>query len=77
MNREVKKKMKKAKVEWIEEQCRKTEMGMTSGKSKEAYNHPHCSHQDPNSYSNQQSAVIEDSSRNTLTEKRSCSKPVD
>ena len=38
MNREVRKKMKSAKEEWIEEECKDTEKGMMSGNSKEAYN---------------------------------------
>ena len=37
MNREVRKKMKAAKEEWTEEQCKNTEKGM-SGNSREAYN---------------------------------------
>ena len=38
MNREVRKKMKAAKEEWIEEQCKNIEKGMVLGNSKEAYN---------------------------------------
>ena len=38
VNREVRKKMKTAKEEWIEEQCKNTEKEMMSGNSKEAYN---------------------------------------
>ena len=38
VNREVRKKMNATKEEWIEEQCKNTEKGMKSGKSKEAYN---------------------------------------
>ena len=38
MNREVRKKMKAAKCEWIEEQCKNIEKGMMSGNSKHAYN---------------------------------------
>ena len=37
MNREVRKKMKAAKEEWIEEQCKNIEKVMMSGNSK-AYN---------------------------------------
>ena len=37
-NREVWKKMKAAKEEWIEEQCKNIEKGMMSGSSKESYN---------------------------------------
>ena len=38
MNREVRKKMKAAKDEWTEEQCKNIEKGIMSGNSKEAYN---------------------------------------
>ena len=38
MNREVRKKMKAAKEEWIKEQVKNIEKGMMSGNSKEAYN---------------------------------------
>ena len=38
VNREVRKKIKAAKEEWIEEQCKDMENGMMSGNSKEAYN---------------------------------------
>ena len=38
MNREIKKKMKAAKEDWIEERCKNIEKGMMSGNSKEAYN---------------------------------------
>ena len=38
VNKEVRKKMKAAKEEWIEEQCRYIEKGMMSGNNKEAYN---------------------------------------
>ena len=37
MNREIRKKIKAAKVEWIEEQRENIEKGMMSGNSKEAY----------------------------------------
>ena len=40
MNREIKKKMKAAKEDWIEERCKNIEKGMMSGNSKEAYNIP-------------------------------------
>ena len=36
VNREFRNKMKAAKEEWIEEQCKNTEKGMMSGNSKEA-----------------------------------------
>ena len=36
MNREIKKKMKAAKEDWIEERCKNIEKGMMSGNSKEA-----------------------------------------
>ena len=38
VDREVRKKMKAAKEEWIEEQCKNIEKGMVLGNSKEAYN---------------------------------------
>ena len=38
MNREVREKLKAAKEEWIEEQCKNIEKGMMSGNNKEAYN---------------------------------------
>ena len=38
MNREVRKKIKAAKEQWSEEQCKNIEKGMTSGNSKGAYN---------------------------------------
>ena len=38
LNREVRKKMKAAKEEWIEEQCKNIEKGMMSGNRREAYN---------------------------------------
>ena len=38
MNREVRKKMKAAKEEWIKEQVKNIEKGMMSGNGKEAYN---------------------------------------
>ena len=37
VNRDVRKKMKVAKEEWIEEQCRNIEKGMMSGNSKEEF----------------------------------------
>ena len=36
-NREVRKKTKAAKEEWIEEQCKNIEKGVMSGNSKEVY----------------------------------------
>ena len=55
VNREVRKKMKAAKEEWIEEQCKNIEKGMMSGNSilKALNNTQHL-----------KSAVIEDSSSN-------------
>ena len=48
MNREVRKKLKGAKEERVEEQCKSIEKGMMSGKSNGAYNTPKAlSHQDP------------------------------
>ena len=38
MNREVRKKTKATKEEWVEEQCKNIEKGIMSGNSKEAYN---------------------------------------
>ena len=38
VNREVRKKIKAAKEQWSEEQCKNIEKGMTSGNSKGAYN---------------------------------------
>ena len=38
VNREVRTKMKAAREEWTEKQCKKMEKGMMSGNSKEAYN---------------------------------------
>ena len=40
INREVRKKIKAAKEEWIKEQCKDRDKGMMSGNSKEAYNSP-------------------------------------
>ena len=37
MNREISKKMKAAKEEWAEEQCKNIEKGMMPGNSKETY----------------------------------------
>ena len=64
VNREVWKKMKAAKREWIEEQCKNIEKGMTSGNSKEAYN----TLKALSKTQQQKSAVIEDSSGNMLME---------
>ena len=48
VNREVRKKMKAAKKEWTEEQCRNIKKRMMSGNSKEANNtYLHGSHQNP------------------------------
>ena len=38
LDREVRKKMKAAKEEWIKGQCKNIEVGLMSGSSKEAYN---------------------------------------
>ena len=38
VNREVRKKTKATKEEWVEEQCKNIEKGIMSGNSKEAYN---------------------------------------
>ena len=64
VNREVKKKMKAAKKEWLEEQCKNIEKEMMSGNSKEAYN----TLKALTKTQQHKSAVIEDSSGNILTE---------
>ena len=64
VNREVRKKMKAAKEEWIEEQCKNIEKGMMSGNSKEAYITPKAL----TKTSQLKSAVIKSSSGNILTE---------
>ena len=64
VNREVRKKMKAAKEEWIEEQCKNIEKGMMSGNSKEA----HTILKALTKTQQHKSAVIEDSSGNILTE---------
>ena len=61
MDREVRKKMKAAKEGWIEKHCKK---GMMSGNSKKAYN----TLKALSKTQQHKSAVIEDSSRNILTE---------
>ena len=64
MNREVRNKMKAAKEEWTEEQCKNTEKGMMSRNNKESYN----ALRGLTKTQLHKSAVIEDSSRNILTE---------
>ena len=66
-NREVRKKMKAAKEEWTEEQCKNTEKGMMSGNITEAYN----TLKALNKTQQRKSAVIKDSSGNILTESTS------
>ena len=63
-NREVRKKMKAAKEEWTEEQCKNTEKGMMSGNITEAYN----TLKALTKTQQRKSAVIKDSSGNILTE---------
>ena len=46
VNGEVRKKMKAAKGEWAEEQCKNTEKGMMSGNSRDL-EYPQGSHRDP------------------------------
>ena len=38
VNREVRRKIKAAKEEWFEDQCKNTDKGMLSANSKKAYN---------------------------------------
>ena len=64
MNREVRKKMKAAKDEWTEEQCKNIEKGIMSRNSKEAYN----TLKALTKTQQYKSAVIEDSRGNILTE---------
>ena len=64
MNREVKKKMKAAKKEWLEEQCKNIEKEMMSGNSKEAYN----TLKALTKTQQRKSIDIEDNSGNILTE---------
>ena len=63
MNREVRKKMKVAKEEWIDGQFKNIEKGMMSGSSKEAYN----TLKTLTKTQQHKSAVIEDSGENILT----------
>ena len=65
MNREVGKKMKATKEEWVEKQCKNIEKGMTSGNSKEAYNRLKALTKSQR----HKSAVIEDRSGSILMEK--------
>ena len=64
VNREVRKKMKVARKEWTEKQCKNLEKEMKSGNNKEAYN----TLKALTKGQQHKSAVIEDSSRNILTE---------
>ena len=65
VNREVRNKMKVAKEEWIEEQCKNTEKGVMSGNSKEAYN----TLKALTTTQQHKSAVIKDSNGNILLER--------
>ena len=62
--RKVRNKMKAAKEEWIEKQCKNIEKGMMPGKRKEAYS----TLRTLTKTQQHKSAVIEDSSENILTE---------
>ena len=73
MNRAVRKKMKAAKKEWIEEQCKNIEKGMMTGNSKKAYN----TLKTLTKFQQHKSAVIEDSSAKHPDRKHSYSKLVD
>ena len=66
VNREVRKKMKIAKEEWTEEQCKNIEKGMMSGNIKEAYKYNTLKALTITQQHN--SAVIDYSSGNILTE---------
>ena len=55
VSREVRKMMKSAKEEWIEEQCKNIDKGMMAGKQQGDLQHPQGSDQDPNSISHQSS----------------------
>ena len=66
VNREVRKKMKAAKEEWTEEQCKNIERGMMSGNSMEAYGALRALTRTQQ----HKSAVVEDSSGNILTESK-------
>ena len=46
VKREVRKKMKAAKEEWIEEHCKNMEKGTMLGKQQRGLQHPQGSHQD-------------------------------
>ena len=71
MDKEVRKKMKAAKKEWREEQCKNIimEKGMMSENSKEAYNTPKAL--TDTKTQRHKSAVIEDSSGNIRMESTS------
>ena len=64
VNREVRNKMKAAKEQWIEEQCKNKETGMMSGNSKEVYN----TLKALTKTQQQKSAVIKNSCGNILME---------
>ena len=64
MNRAVRKKVKAAKEGWVKEQCKNIEKGMMTGNSKEACN----TLKALTKTRQHMSAVIEDSSGNTLME---------
>ena len=66
MNREVRKKMKAAKDEWTEEQCKNIEKGIMSRNSKEAYN----TLKVLTKAQQHKSAAIEDSSGKVLMESK-------
>ena len=64
MNREVRQKMKAAKEEWTEEQCKDIEEGMMSGNGEKAYN----TLEVLTKIQQHTLAVVEDSNRSILTE---------
>ena len=64
MNREVRKKSKAVKEEWVEEQCKNTEKGMMPGNIKESYD----TLKALTKTQQHKSAVIDDTGANILTE---------
>ena len=62
MNREVREKLKAAKEEWIEEQCKNIEKGMMSGNSKKCDTTPSRLSPRPNSVSQQSSKTAAETS---------------
>ena len=64
VNREVRQKMKAAKEEWTEEQCKDIEEGMMSGNGEKAYN----TLEVLTKIQQHTLAVVEDSNRSILTE---------